>query len=76
MDRETAVEFERIKGLVHEHSTKIYALEGKISSWEKLVRSSLIQAIKKFFLVGIIGIAFGWHLPEGLRKWLVDWITK
>lgn len=76
MDRETAVEFERIKALVHEHSDKIRTLEGKLSSWEKLAKTSLIQATKKFFLIGLIGIAFGWHLPEGMRKWLIDWITK
>lgn len=76
MDRETAVEFERIKALVREHSEKIYAMEGKLTSWEKLIKTSLIQATKKFFLMGLIGIVFGWHLPEGMRKWIIDWITK
>ncbi len=76
MDRETAVELEKLKADGRAKDKRIDDLEGIAESWNSLIRNVVVKTVTWLLAVGMAGIMFGWHLPENVRKALSDWMSR
>lgn len=76
MDKETAVEFERIKAQQRIDAKDIKELKDIKESWDSLIRTSIIKTVTWLVTVGIAGAMFGWNLPENVRKAVAEWMAR
>lgn len=69
MDKETAVELEKLKAKVE-----------SIESWKKSVTATITKAVMKtvtwLLFTGGAGLAYGLHIPENFRKRLIEWLSQ
>jgi hypothetical protein len=76
MDRETAVEIERLKAGQDALNKTVNTLEEESKSWKLLVRNTVLKSVTWLLGMGVIGVVYGWHLPNEMRKAFIDWISK
>ena len=77
MDKETAVELERLKAADRAKDKRIDDLEEMAASWNALIRNVIIKTVSWLLAVGAAGLIFGSRvLPEDIRKSLLEWIQK
>jgi hypothetical protein len=69
MDKETA---ERLVKL----ETKLEAVEQDRAVWNKLIRDAIIKTVSWLVMVGTAGMLYGWHMPENVRKFVSEWVSK
>lgn len=77
MDKETAVEIERLKAADEAKNKRIEDLEEIAKTWNSLIRSVIMKTVSLLLAVGVAGLIFGSRvLPEDIRKSLLEWIQK
>lgn len=69
MDKETAERLTRLE-------TKMDDVQKDHESWNLLVKKVVSQSIIWLLSMGGMGVLLGWHLPEPIRKAIVDWASK
>ena len=69
MDRETAERLTKLEGQVE-------ILDEERKAWNKLIRDAIIRTVTWLLAVGTAGILYGWHLPDNIRSFLKDQISK
>lgn len=69
MDKETAVEIQKLKGDVE-------TLKEAHKAWNTLIKDTIIKIVSWLVAIGTAGALYGWHLPENVRKSLSEWISK
>ncbi len=52
------------------------AVQKERDAWHSLIASSIVKTVTWLTGVGIMGAVYGWHLPENIRKYLADWLSK
>lgn len=73
MDRDTAKENRRTAERLTKLETELDAITKERDAWKDLIRKAVIQTTLWLLGVGMAGIAFGWHLPENVRKAIAHW---
>ena len=76
MDKETAVEIERLKSDAKADRKRIDELETEVLTWKTLVRAAVIRVVKFLLGLGMAGLAFGWNLPENTRKAVIKMLSE
>lgn len=76
MDKETAVEIERLKSHVGAHDLRLLSLEKDREEWKTMVKKTVHRVVKYLLTLGAAGITFGLSMPENLRKWLIRVLSE
>lgn len=76
MDKETAVALAKLEAKDEEKEKRIEAIERAHESWNALIRDAIIKVVTWLMGVTIAGVALGSHLPENIRKSIMEWISK
>ena len=80
MDKETAVELEKLKATIAANTKSIGELEEDKKEWKQFMRKIVFQSITWLVGVGITTALFGYHLPDNVKKAIValtsDWGGK
>ena len=74
MDKETAIELERLKAANEAHDIRITALERELEAWHSMVKNATARVIRYLLTLGAAGLMFGLSLPENARKLIVRWL--
>jgi len=74
MDKETAIELERLKAGHEAHEYRLHALELEVETWKAMVKRAVIKMVKYLLTLGAAGLTFGLNLPEHSRKMLIRWL--
>lgn len=69
MDKETAERLTKLESWKE-------AIQEERTTWHKLIRDTIIRTVSWLMMAGIAGVLYGWHLPENIRKFLADQLSK
>jgi hypothetical protein len=69
VDRETA---ERLAVV----ETELSRIKEESSEWKGFIRDIIKKVILWLLAVGTSGILFGWHVPQNVRKAVIDWVSE
>lgn len=69
MDKETAVELQKLKGDVE-------TLKEAKKAWDTLIKNAIVKTVSWLLAIGTMGVLYGWHLPDNIRKSLAEWIQR
>lgn len=87
MDKETALEIERLKAATTLEIERLKVattavaktveeLEKEHKKWTSLVRNVIVKSVTWLLLMGGSGMLFGWNMPPEVRKALLEWASK
>lgn len=77
MDKETAVEFEKIKAEQKAQGKEIEEIKETQKQWNHLVKAVVVKTVTWLLGAGILGALYGWNMiPENLRKALAELWSK
>ncbi len=77
MDKETAVEFEKLKAEQKAQGKDIEGIKEIQKEWNQLVKRVVIKAVTWLLLSGAAGVVYGWSMiPPSLRKALTELWAK
>jgi len=74
MDKETAIEIERLKAVDEALDVRVAALERELEAWHTMVKNATARVIRYLLTLGATGLMFGLSLPENARKLIVRWL--
>jgi hypothetical protein len=76
VDKETAVELERLRAESASQRKAIGDIESDIESWKKLATKAIIKSVTWLLATGLAGLAYGLHIPENIKKRLIEWLQQ
>ena len=75
MDKETAVELEKLKAGMIAQGKTIGEIEADINSWKKFASRAIIKTVTWLLATGMAGLAYGLQIPENIKKRLIEWLS-
>ena len=76
MDKETAVELEKLKAESVSQRKAIGDIETDINSWKKFASKAIIKTVTWLLATGMAGLAYGLQIPENIKKRLIEWLSQ